>query len=242
MEVFFYFFHFLFFWHDATRGTSFSASFAGLATILPHFILGLAYSGWRPCERRCVICVGIDGRSSSSGSHLFYIIYMLFLQSRASTPSHCIDKFRPTCGPLHWRQLHLCKLDWTVINRNWQVAHWVLYTGAKLAHRFHINVDTGCFCAADNNTLEHLFFQCELARILVARVYFRLSHIDPTTGQFTVEEFLFGFSADRQRAIPSIIIFMLLVMKHTIWVARCDFRFRETACRTLMRFEDNCKA
>ena len=78
MEVFFYFFHFLFFWHDATRGTSFSASFAGLATILPHFILGLAYSGWRPCERRCVICVGIDGRSSSSGSHLFYIIYMLF--------------------------------------------------------------------------------------------------------------------------------------------------------------------
>ena len=201
MEVFFYFFHFLFFWHDATRGTSFSASFAGLATILPHFILGLAYSGWRPCERRCVICVGIDGRSSSSGSHLFYIIYMLFYNLEL---------------------LH----------------HHTVSTSSGL----HVVPCTGCFCAADNNTLEHFFFQCELARILVARVYFHLSQIDPTTGQFTVEELLFGFSADRQRAIPSIIIFMLLVMKHTIWVACCDFRFRETACRTLMRFEDNCKA
>ena len=153
------------------------------------------------------------------------------LRTRAVPPPHCIDKFLPTYGPLHWpqtwRQLHLCHLDRTVIDLNWQIAHGVLYTGARLAHRFHMNVDPRCFCAADDETLEHLFFECELARILVAWVFFHLTQIDPTAGRFTVEELLFGFSADRQRAIPSILIFMLLVMKHTIWVARCDFRFRD---------------
>ena len=55
----------------------------------------------------------------------------------------------------------------------------------------------------------------------------QLHYINPIVGRFTVEELLFGFSEVRRRAIPSIIIFMLLVMKHTIWVARCDFRFRQ---------------
>ena len=31
----------------------------------------------------------------------------------------------------------------------------------------------------------------------------------------------------QRQAIPSIIIYMQQVMKHTIWVARCDFRFRQ---------------
>ena len=61
----------------------------------------------------------------------------------------------------------------------------------------------------------------------MAWVYFNLLRLDPTAGRFSVEELLFGFSEDRRRAIPPIIIFMLLVMKHTIWVARCDFRFRQ---------------
>ena len=84
-----------------------------------------------------------------------------------------------------------------------------------------------CFCRADDETLEHLFFECELARILVSWVYFNLYTINPTAGRFTVEELLFGFSEARRRAIPTIIIYMLLVVKHTIWVARCDFRFRQ---------------
>ena len=54
-----------------------------------------------------------------------------------------------------------------------------------------------------------------------------LHSINPTAGRFTVDELLFGFSEARRRAIPSIFIFMLMVMKHAIWVARCDFRFRQ---------------
>ena len=58
-------------------------------------------------------------------------------------------------------------------------------------------------------------------------VYFNLGQIDPTIGRFTIQKLLFGLSEDRQRAIPSIFILMLQVMKHTIWVARCDFRSRD---------------
>ena len=111
-------------------------------------------------------------------------IYAL-LRSRASP-----EKFLPTYGPLHWpqtwSQLHLCHLDRTVIDLNWQIAHGVLYTGARLAHRFHMHIDPRCSCAADDETLEHLFFECELARILVAWVYF---HYFPPPG----EELVFSF-------------------------------------------------
>ena len=88
-------------------------------------------------------------------------------------------------------------------------------------------VNSRCFCATADETLEHLFFECELARLLVVWVYTNLHHINPTAGQFTVDELLFGFSEARRRAIPSIFVFMLMVMKHAIWVARSDFRFRQ---------------
>ena len=154
------------------------------------------------------------------------------LQSRRYKQPHCITKFMPTYGPLHWPQtwgqLHICDLDRKVIDLNWQIAHGVLYTGARLAHRFHMaHVESLCFCRTADETLEHLFFECQLARVLVAWVFQHLRRINPIVGPFTVEELLFGFSEARRRAIPSIIIFMLLVMKHTIWVARCDFRFRQ---------------
>ena len=87
-------------------------------------------------------------------------------------------------------------------------------------------VDPRCFCRADEETLEHLFFECELARLLVAWVHFNLWQICPTAAVFSVTELLFGFSSERRHIVPPIIIWMLQVMKHIIWVARCDFRFR----------------
>ena len=134
---------------------------------------------------------------------------------------HCISKFLPTYGPLHWpetwRQLHICDLDCKVVDLSWQIAHGVLYMGACLAINFGMrHVDSHCFCAAADETLEHLFFECEPARLLVAWVYTNLHHINPTVGWFTVDELLFGFSEARRRAIPSIFVFMLMVMKHAI--------------------------
>ena len=159
-------------------------------------------------------------------------VYHLLRKATFVEP-RCVAHFRPVYGPLHWPQtwdqMHLCHLDRPLVDLNWKIAHGVLYTGARLAHDFRMaHVDPRCFCGADDETLEHLFFECELARLLVAWVFFNLLSCNPTARRFSVDELLFGFSAERRRAIPSIIIYMLQVMKHTIWVARCDCRFRQT--------------
>ena len=176
-------------------------------------------------DKHSAVPLAIENFSSRTTSSL--------LRRKAYVEPHCQDKFRPLYGWLHWSltwdQLHICTLDQPIIDLNWKIAHGVLYTGAHLAYGFHMaHVDPQCFCGADDKTLEHLFFECELARLLVAWVFFNLMLRNPTAQRFSVDELLFGFSAARHQAIPSIIIDMLQVMKHTTWVAWCDFRFRQT--------------
>jgi hypothetical protein len=143
-------------------------------------------------------------------------------RNKISGKPHCVSKFAPTYGPLHWSQtwdqLHFTSFDRVIIDLNWKIAHGVLYTGARLAHRFKMShVDGNCFCRADEETLEHLFFECELARLLVGWVYFNLMQVDPVATPFSVVELLFGFSLEQRRSIPLVIIWMLHVMKHVIW-------------------------
>ena len=111
------------------------------------------------------------------------------------------------------------------------IGPWSTLTGRLLMGSFiqvpgwHTNFTWTSILAASvqltTRPLRISFFECKLACILVAGVYFNLGQIDPTAGRFTVEELLFGFCKDRQRVIPSIFIFMLQVMKHTIsgWLA-----------------------
>ena len=186
---------------------------------------GLSDDGELVLGKQSAVPLSLENFSSRSVSGL--------LRKETYIEPHCQDKFRPVYGPLHWPQtwdqLHLCTLDRPIIDLNWKIAHGVLYTGARLAYGFHMaHVDPRCFCGTDDETLEHLFFECKLARLLVAWVFFNLMSCNLTARRFSVDELLFGFSAERRRAIPSVIIYMLQVMKHTIWVARCDFRFRQT--------------
>ncbi len=78
-------------------------------------------------------------------------------QTNLNSQSHCIAKFAPQYGPLHWPQTwsqsHLCPFDRIVIDLNWQIAHDVLYTGSRLGVRFNMtNIDPRCFCRADDET------------------------------------------------------------------------------------------
>ena len=110
-------------------------------------------------------------------------------QNNLNSQPHCIGKFAPQYGPLHWpqtwSQLHLCTFDRLIVDLNWQIAHGVLYTGSWLGIRFNMtNIDPRCFCRADDQTLEPLFFGCELARLLVAWVHFNLWQICPPAAVF----------------------------------------------------------
>lgn len=162
-------------------------------------------------------------------THATYVI-----GRRLITPEpHCIRKFLPQYGPLYWsetwQQIHLTSLDRPVVDLNWKVAHGVLYTASRLVDSFGMaGIDRQCHCGADDETLHHLFFECGYARFLVGWVYFHLLLYDPTASPFTVRELLFGFEKPRRSGIPFVIIWMLHVVKHHLWVARCDFRFRDT--------------
>jgi hypothetical protein len=156
--------------------------------------------------------------------------YRLGQQKRYREPN-CVLHFYGDYGPLHWpqtwAQLHITTLDRFVIDLNWKIAHGVLYTGCRLRHNFGMaHVDPQCFCGADEETLEHLFFECRVATIVTGWIFFNLLQVDPTANNFTVDELLFGFTTARRRKIPLVIVWMLHTMKHIIWVARCDYRFR----------------
>ena len=147
--------------------------------------------------------------------------YQLGLSFRQKLP-HCIEKFWPVFGDLYWsstwQQLHAVQLSRPVIDLNWKITHGVLYTASRLVNSFgYKKIDVVCFCRCDAETLEH--------QILINWVFFQLLRVVPDATPFTVRELLLGFCGSRRRRIPTVIKWMLLVMKHQIWVARCDLRF-----------------
>jgi hypothetical protein len=178
-------------------------------------ILSLDVSSPKPCAL------------AQLNSHSTYVIGRRLL----SPEPHCISKFLPAYGPLYWPQtwdqVHLTSLDRPVVDVNWKIAHGVLYTAFRLVNNFGMaNIDVMCHCQADEETPEHLFFECIYARILVGWVYFNLMVVHSAATSFTVEELLFGINQRQRRNVPHIISWMLQVVKHHLWVARCDFRFR----------------
>ena len=136
---------------------------------------------------------------SQLNTHSTYVIG----RRRITPEPHCVAKFLPLYGPLHWpqtwEQIHITSLDRAVVDLNWKITHGVLYTASRLVHRFGMaNINPQCHCRADKESLEHLFFECRYSRILVGWVYFNLLGYDANARPFTVDELLFGFSQEAQ--------------------------------------------
>ncbi len=182
-------------------------------------ILSLDISSAKPCPLTQVT------------AHSTYVI-----GRRLITPiPHCVRKFLPIYSNLHWSetwdQIHLTSLVRAMVDVNWKIAHGVLYTTSQLVNSFRMaNIDPQCHCRADEENMEHLFFECHYSHILVGWVYFNLMLYDATATPFTVDELLFGFSIERRKRIPDVIVLMLLVVKHHLWLARNNFRFRSKLC------------
>ncbi len=87
------------------------------------------------------------------------------------TPNpHCVGKFLPIYGTLHWSetwdQILMTTLDLAVVDVNWKIANGVLYTVSRLVNSFGMaNIDPQCHCWPDEETLEHLFFECRYSHI-----------------------------------------------------------------------------
>ena len=81
---------------------------------------------------------------------------------------HCVEKFRPTFGILHWpstcRHFHFANFDRSVLDFSWKVAHGVVLTAQRLIS-FGLHVSQHCFCGPVLESLSHLLFACLLRRV-----------------------------------------------------------------------------
>ena len=154
--------------------------------------------------------------------------YSVLLGLNPVTP-HCVSKFLPSFGhldwPSTWRTIFLLPLDRRVSDLNWQIAHGVLYTAARLSS-FGYSLQTSCFCGYHSECLEHLFFACPLVQSGYAWIGTKLSLASPLAPSIDVRHALFGFSSDEMRCVPRVFAYLLNVCKYFVWAQRNDFRFR----------------
>ena len=154
--------------------------------------------------------------------------YLYLLSAKVVQP-HCVIKFAPTYGRLHWpttwRSLGFFDLDRQVVDLNWKIAHGVLYTAQRLVS-FGLPVPLDCFCGAPIESLEHLFFFCPLAQSVLSWLQSLMSNSSPMCPVILCHHVLFGFSCDELRATPRIFVYILNLCKFTIWQSRNDYRFR----------------
>ena len=150
------------------------------------------------------------------------------LLSNSATEPHCVAWFLPMYGPLNWpstwSQLHAFPQDRPVIDLAWKVAHGVPYSAERLAS-IGYQVDLSCFCGAQPESLEHLFFYCPLAQSGLAFIEFLLYSAVPVAPTIICRHVLFGFSSDELLAVPPAFVYLLNLLKYYVYRSRNDFRF-----------------
>ena len=213
----------------------FSRPFAFNPRVLPPFYCSLLLA-WRDLDgsfsssRNSLVYGSSSCHACSPVSSMSTKICYLYLLSENMAPPHCVEKFAPTFGTLHWpstwRSLSFFDIDRQVIDLNWKIAHGVLYTAERLV-RFGLSVPLPCFCGSPIESLDHLFFSCPLAQSLLSwlqSLMFNFSHMCPV---ILCRHALFGFNSDELRVTPRIFGYLLNVCKFVIWRSRNDFRFRD---------------
>ena len=153
----------------------------------------------------------------------------LRLISIYTTVPHCASKFRPIYGDLYWpstwSQIFFMPLDRAASDLSWKVAHGVLYTSERLSS-FGYAIHTVCFCGFPLESSDHLFFYCPLAKSGIDWIQSLLSRAVLDAPSLSIRHLLFGFSPNELVTVPRIFVYLLLVLKLSIWSQRNDFRFR----------------
>ena len=115
-------------------------------------------------------------------------------------------------------------LDRQVIDLKWKIAHGVLYTAEHLASSGY-PFQMACFCGAQLEDLEHLFFSCPLAQSGIAWIQSLLFLHTPCCPSLVARHLLIGLSAVELRSAPKLFTYLLNVCKYFVWLQRNDHRF-----------------
>lgn len=106
-----------------------------------------------------------------------------------------------------------------------KVSHGVLFTMDRLVS-FGYNHLPSCFCGFRLELVEHLFFNCALAKSGIDWIQSLLYWSAPLAPSILLCHVLFGFSPDELLVVPRVFVYLLHVLKFLIWNQRNDFRFR----------------
>ena len=154
--------------------------------------------------------------------------YLRLLEHAVVVP-HCVSKFRSSFGdfywPSTWSQLFYMPLDRGVIDLSWKVCHGALFTEDCLIS-FGYDHPPACFCGHPQETAEHLFIHCPLAKIGVDWVQSLLFRVVPAAPSILLRHVLFAFAPAELAAVPHVFVYLLHVLKFLVWNQRNDFRFR----------------
>ena len=115
-------------------------------------------------------------------------------------------------------------LDRQVIDRNWKLAHGVLYTAERLAS-FGYQLRLSCFCGHHTESLDHLFYLCPLAQSGLAWDQTLLTHAYPVGSSLALRHVRVVFSSDELWIVPRVFAYLVNVCSYLIWMQRNDFRF-----------------
>lgn len=133
---------------------------------------------------------------------------------------HCVEKFRPPFGELYWpstwSQLFCVPLDRMVSDLASKVSHGVLFTMDCLVS-FGYNHLPPCFCGFRLELVEHLFFNCALAKSGIDWIQSLLYWSAPLAPSILLCHVLFGFNPDELLVIPRVFVYLLHVLKFLIW-------------------------
>lgn len=151
------------------------------------------------------------------------------LIERSVFPLKCAEHFYPLFRGLYWSetwsQLHCMPLDRHCIDVVWKICHGVIYTADRLS-RFGMGVDPLCFCG-ERETLLHLFFHCPFITQLLHWIQAWYIKTVPFSPRLECRHVLFGFDAEERKVVPPVFSYVLNLLKHQVWLARNDWRFRQ---------------
>ena len=134
-----------------------------------------------------------------------------------------------TLSPFFWdkqyKQTSLINFDNKLKWLNYQIVRGTLKTN-KIVSKFVHDIDENCsFCGLGIENISHLFWHCNMTFAFLS-LSFRTLSTWPNIKVPTKKEFLFGM---RNEKPSSSMNFLILYLKHYIWVTRCKKNILEFA-------------
>ena len=159
-------------------------------------------------------------RSVSKGSQVFYNI----LETRSERPK-CCGKWEVKMNNrnIDWKKCFYYVNKIKDVNMKWfqmRVIHRILGTNIVLKQMGIAQTETCSFCNAERDTIEHLFWYCNVSRAFWDRLVVLINSTCQNAFNFRLTESLVIIGIDEQVKIDSVVAFVILMGKQYLYMCK----------------------